>query len=169
MIVHVDQLALADEECYTELCIIDLERYSESLENGKAIFTGRGTYVLLSIDSKSVLCRMVRRRDRVEKQYIRERERERVKTGALFYTTGSDRGKPQYKSLLDAPYMTRDLAEKLDELSNPHDHRPKRRTHRASTIAVSKIIETGAKRRPSVPTVKRPQVKMIKPVSSIAE
>ena len=46
--IYTDQLALVDEDYH----VIDLQQYSESLENGQEIFTGRGKYVLLSIDSK---------------------------------------------------------------------------------------------------------------------
>ena len=44
-----DQLALVDE---AEHSIIELSQFSQSLENGQSVFTGRGSYVLLSIDSK---------------------------------------------------------------------------------------------------------------------
>ena len=43
------QLALVDE---AEHSIIELAQFSQSLENGKSIFIGRGSYVLLSIDRK---------------------------------------------------------------------------------------------------------------------
>lgn len=46
-----NQLALVDE---AEHSIIELAQFSQSLENGQSVFTGRGSYVLLSIDSKSV-------------------------------------------------------------------------------------------------------------------
>ena len=48
-----DQLALVDE---AEHSIIELAQLSQSLENGQSVFTGRGSYVLLSIDSESVHC-----------------------------------------------------------------------------------------------------------------
>ena len=74
MHVHADQLALADEKCYTELSMIDLEKYSESLENGRDIFTGRGTYVLLSVDSKfSILQCFERERERDVQSLERDR------------------------------------------------------------------------------------------------
>ena len=38
----------------TEHSIIELSQFSQSLENGQSVFTGRGSYVLLSIDSKLV-------------------------------------------------------------------------------------------------------------------
>ena len=46
-----DQLALVDEAEYS---IIELAQFSQSLENGQSVFTGRGSYVLLSIDSKLI-------------------------------------------------------------------------------------------------------------------
>ena len=51
--IHVDQaqLALVDK---AEHSIIELAQYSQSLENGKSIFTGRGSYILLSIDCWSL-------------------------------------------------------------------------------------------------------------------
>ena len=55
--MHADQLALADDECH----IIDLEQYSNSLESGREVFTGREQYVLLCIESEcstSLPCEM---------------------------------------------------------------------------------------------------------------
>lgn len=46
------QLALIDE---TEHLVIELAQFSQSLENGQSVFTGRGSYVLLSIDSKCTM------------------------------------------------------------------------------------------------------------------
>ena len=79
---------------------------------------------------------------------------------------GSDRDKPQYKSLLDAPYMSRDLAEKLDELSNPHPVRPKSLTRRANTLVLLNKA-TLLKQRPTARHKKRPPLKASKTVSSI--
>ena len=46
-----DQLALLNEAEYS---IIELAQFSQSLANGRTVFTGRGSYVLLSIDSKFI-------------------------------------------------------------------------------------------------------------------
>ena len=44
-----DRLALVDEAEYS---IIELAQFSQSLDNGRSVFTGRGSYVLVAIDSK---------------------------------------------------------------------------------------------------------------------
>ena len=84
----------------------------------------------------------------------------------LLCTVESDKEKPQYKSLLDLPYLSRELTEKLDEYSNPS--RPKSRTRRA-TMGSSALGKQIQKRRPSVPISKRSPMKKINPAPSIAE
>ena len=84
----------------------------------------------------------------------------------LLCTVELDKEKPQYKSLLDLPYLSRELTEKLDEYSNPS--RPKSRTRRA-TMGSSSLGKQIQKRRPSVPISKRSPTKKINPAPSIAE
>ena len=96
----------------------------------------------------------------------RDGGRERNWFFSLPCTVESDKEKPQYKSLLDLPYMSRELTEKLDEYSNPT--RPKSRTRRA-TIGSPALGKQLQKRRPSVPTSKRSPMKKINPAPSIAE
>ena len=59
---------------------------------------------------------------------------------------GSAEGTPQYKSLLDAPYMPRDAAEKLEELNNPQPLQPQvRKLRRVTTMVPFKNYNTKAK------------------------
>ena len=75
----------------------------------------------------------------------KDRGRERI---SLYTVESADKEKPQYKSLLDLPYTSRELTEKLDEYSNPT--RPKSHTQRA-TIISSALGKQLHKRRPSMP------------------
>lgn len=91
----------------------------------------------------------------------------------ITHNVHSAEGTPQYKSLLDAPYMSRDVAEKLEELNNPQPLQPQaRKLRRVTTVVPVKTTTPPAnKRKHSVYTSTRklPSIKKITPIASIAE
>ena len=78
----------------------------------------------------------------------KERGRERI---SLCTVESADKEKPQYKSLLDLPYTSRELTEKLDETQYSNPTRPKSHTQRAIIIISSAPGKQLHKRRPSMP------------------
>ena len=48
--INTDQFALVDDQCE----IINLSDYSTSLDNGKPLFTSRGTYYLLAVEYNGI-------------------------------------------------------------------------------------------------------------------
>ena len=83
---------------------------------------------------------------------------------------GTAEGTPQYKSLLDAPYMSRDVAEKVEELNNPQPLQPQpRKLRRVTTMVPFKTTTPKRKHSMYTSTRKQPSTKKMIPIASIAE
>ena len=83
---------------------------------------------------------------------------------------GSAEDIPQYKSLLDAPYISRPVAEKLEELNNPQPLQPQaRKLRRVTTMVPFKTTTPRRKHSEYTNTRKQTSVKKIIPIASIAE
>ena len=80
------------------------------------------------------------------------RERKNSKLISLPCTVESGKEEPQYKSLLDLPYLSRELTEKLDEYPN----RPKSHTQRATMRSSQGCIQRGGRTGISPPQLEFP-------------
>ena len=88
----------------------------------------------------------------------------------LYPSIGTSEGTPQYKSLLDTPYMSRDVAETLEELNNPQSLQPQaRKLQRVTTMVPFKTTTPRRKHSMYTSTRKQPSMKKMIPIASIAE